>query len=455
MKAYKKVFALLLALVMTMALAVTAFAVDEKGSITVKNPVDGKTYTAYKIFDVVYNDKKDAYSYTISSDSEWYDTVGAYAGVKLTQSAGQSNVYVVTTTSDFSAAKFAETLRDAAKNMKGGIAMANGKAENLELGYYLVVPKGAEGNAAICNLTTTNPDVSISDKNDVTFDKVDDKSDVQIGDVVNYTITGKVPDTTGFTQYTYEITDTMSDGLTFKKDVAVTVDGKDISGKFDLTNNDKGFTLTLKVMEMQDLVGKDIKVTYSATVNENAVAVVSKNHAQLKYSNDPTDTSKTNTVTDEETVYSAEIVIDKHKTNEENTKLAGAVFVLKNDEGKYYKYEGGKVQWVDAENEATPATTTANGAANFKGLKNGTYSLIETKAPDGYNLLTSPVTVTVNGNDTSVGSLTVTEKVANSTGNTLPSTGGIGTTIFYVVGGLLVVGAAVLLISKKRMSATK
>ena len=454
MKAYKKVFALLLAMVMTVALAVAAFAADGKGSITVQNPDAKKTYTAYKIFDVVYNAKKDAYSYTISSESEWYNTVNGAAGVKLVQSAGQSKVYVVTTTNDFSAAKFAETLKNATSG-KTGITMPNGKAEGLDLGYYLVVPQDEKGSAAICNLTTTNPDVTINDKNDVTFDKVDNKSDVQIGEDVNYTITGKVPDTTGFTEYIYEITDTMTNGLTFNKDVAVTVDGKDISGKFDLTNNKNGFTLTLKVMQMQDLVGKDIKVTYTATVNENAVAVISENLAQLKYSNDPTNTKSTNTVTDKETVYSAEIVIDKHKAGEESTKLAGAVFVLKNANGMYYKYEGGVVTWVAAEKDATPLTTTDNGAATFKGLKNGTYSLIELQAPSGYNLLPNAVTVTINGSDQSVGSLSVTEKVANSTGGTLPSTGGIGTTIFYVVGGLLVVGAAVVLISKKRMNNTK
>ena len=96
-------------------------------------------------------------------------------------------------------------------------------------------------------------------------------------------------------------------------------------------------------------------------------------------------------------------------------------------------------------------TTDKDGAASFDGLANGTYHLVETKAPAGYNQLTAPVTITVNGDDTGA-KLTVTEKVENQAGTLLPSTGGMGTTIFYVLGAVLVVGAGVLLVTKKRMS---
>lgn len=454
MKAYKKVFALLLALVMTMALAVTAFAVDEKGSITVKNPKDGIAYTAYKIFDVVYNDGKDAYSYTINSDSEWFTDVQKSDMVNLEQ-VGESKVYVVTEKNGFSAAKFAAYLKGKTAG-KTGKAMADGKVEGLDLGYYLVIG----GEQALCNLTTTNPDATILDKNDNPFNKEANTETANVGEKVTYTITGKVPDTTGFTEYKYEVADKMSAGLTFNQNVTIQVGGTELTNNFKLVNNDNGFTLNIDMLALNELgkAGEEIKITYTATVNEKAVTVISENKATLEYSNDPTDGDKT-TKTPEvvEKLHVAKIVINKYENGNPEKKLANAKFVLKNADGKFYQYDSVNkvVIWVDAEKDAKVITTDENGAGEFIGLKDGTYTLVETEAPKGYNPLTGPVTVNVNGTNVDVNTLTVTADVANSTGNTLPSTGGIGTTIFYVVGGLLVVGAAVLLISKKRMSATK
>ena len=295
---------------------------------------------------------------------------------------------------------------------------------------------------------------------------MDDKTSVEVGETVSYTITGKVPDTTGFTTYEYTIADTMSAGLTFQKNVAVTVDGVTLdAGKYVLNQTDNGFTLTIKVMELQEKVGKEIKVTYTAVTNDKAVTVISKNSATLTYSNNPTDSeSKTTTPKYEETVYSAKLVIDKYQKDNKSKKLANAKFVLKNDEGKYYKYTAAtesaaaQVEWVKNQADATEVTTDTNGAAAFNGLKDGTYKLVETAAPAGYNLLANEVEVTINGADATevdLSSLTATAKVENSTGTTIPETGGIGTTIFYVAGGLLVLGAVILLITKKRMSSAK
>ena len=473
MKRTRKLASLLLALVMVFALATTAFASETvtpptTGTITVANPVAEQTYTAYKIFDVVYdtNAENGHYSYTIdSSTNEWYGTVSTYAqdaahGLTLTQVNG-GDTYVVTTGNGFSAPDFAVALKAAVNGMTGRPLSGDANSvsvSGLPLGYYFV----ASTSGALCNLTTTNPTVTIHDKNDMPFEKVADKTNADVGQTVNYTVTGKVPDYTGFNAYTYKVADTMSEGLTFKKDVKVTVGGADVSTActvaYDANGNANSFTVTIPVMDYK--IGAEIKVTYSAVVNENAIAVVSKNNAKLIYSNDPTTDSTNESEPVIVNVYTSKIVIDKYETGKKTTKLPNAKFVLykevTTDAGTslvYYKWNTDKkVEWVTDMVAATVMTTNDQGEATFGGLADGTYHLVETEAPAGYNPLTAPVEVKVAGSSADITKLSVTAEVENKTGTTLPTTGGMGTTIFYVLGAVLVVGAGVLLVTKKRMS---
>ena len=475
MKTAKKLASLLLVVVMVFAMATTAFAAEDKGTIIVDNPVANQTYTAYKIFDVTYDSTRTNYSYTIKTTSEWYSTVKAYAetegnGLTLTGVAGDKTTFVVSTTDAFSAPAFANALKAAMSGKTGTTLTADGttvKATNLDLGYYFVTST----NGALCNLTTTDPTVTIHDKNDIPFNKVDDKESVDVGEIVTYTITGKVPDYTGFTTYTYLITDTMSEGLTFQKNVKVTVGGTDVTSDctitYDKDNNANKFTVSIPVLNNKYTIGAEIEITYTAVVNENAVAKIENNAATLTYSNDPIDTSKTTTTPeDKETVYSAKVVINKYVKGSNTEKLAGAEFVLykevKTDGSDtttkyYYKWNetDKKVEWTTDKAQATVKTTNDEGAASFYGLKDGTYYLEEIKAPAGYNLLKTPVQVTVNGANATtadLSSLTVTENVENSSGAKLPETGGMGTTIFYVLGSVLILAAVVLLVTRKRMS---
>ena len=273
----------------------------------------------------------------------------------------------------------------------------------------------------------------------------------------------------GYDTYTYIVNDTMSAGLTFNNDVAVTIDGVAYTD-FTVAQNGQSFTITFNNFISQKAnAGKAIVITYSATINENALTTDKEtNTVNLEYSNNPNDSeSKGETPESIVYVYDFDIVIDKYTGDEATgTRLAGAKFVLKNASGKYYYYNESakKVEWKDALSEATEVTTDQSGVAKFKGLDSGTYYLHETEAPAGYNLLKEDVTVTITatyGDDGQITSSSATsanngqyqqvQKIENKSGATLPSTGGMGTTLLYIIGAILVVGAGVLLVARRRM----
>lgn len=462
----RKLFTVLLALAMTLALAVPAFAADT-GSITITNPQGGHTYTAYKIFDVTYSG--DHYSYTISKNDAAFSTVEAYANVStngLTLTAvANTNKYNVSFDNNFSAASFAQYLKTKAGSLGTGTAFTQVgdtvKASGLALGYYFV--SGTSGT--VCELATAK-NIEIRDKNEVPEIKKDvndgDRT-VEIGQVLTYTITGKVPSTKGYTEYTYEVTDTMSEGLTFNKDVKVTIGGTTVTDA-TITNNENGFVASINMMNYQKQIDAPVVITYTATVNDKAIQRNEEtNTATLKYSNNPADKNSFEKSSVEVEVFSFNIVINKYAAGSESTKLRGAKFVLKNAEGKYYKYDATTkaVTWVDDKSAATEVITDDNGAARFDGLQAGTYYLEETAAPAGYNQLIKDITIVLKEDgsatiddaaSTPEADRSLTAGVANSTGTMLPETGGIGTVIFVALGALAVICAGVFLVTNKRMS---
>lgn len=468
MKTMRKLFRVLLALAMTLALAVPAFAAETTGSITITNPQGDHTYTAYKIFDVTYSG--DNYSYTISDTDTAFNTVKAYAdvaanGLNLTAVA-DTGKYNVSIGVGFSAASFAQHLKTNVGSLGTGTDFTTDgntmKASGLALGYYFV--SGTSG--IVCELATAK-DIRIRDKNEVPEIKKDvDDNDrtVEIGQKLTYTITGKVPSTKGYDEFTYQVTDTMTEGLTFNNDVTVTIGGVDVTSAATITNNENGFVASVNMMNYQDQIDAPVVITYTATVNENAIQHDKEtNTATLKYSNNPADKNSYKESSVKVEVFSFNIVINKYATGNESTKLEGAKFVLKNNDGKYYKCDTATkaVSWVDDKSAATEVTTDANGAARFDGLQAGTYSLQETVAPAGYNQLTKDITIVLdkNGSATIDGAASapgadhsLTTGVANSTGTVLPETGGTGIMIFVALGALAVICSGVFLVTNKRMS---
>ena len=387
--------------------------------------------------------------------------------------------------------------------------------DGLTAGYYFVKDTGTIGEGEIATKflvkVVGKANVTVKDQTP-TFEKKIVKADgstvngtsVNVGDTVTFRLTANVPDMASFNEYTFTMHDTLSEGLTFDKNsVKVTVDGKTVTNtnaneKYTLTypanNNSKDtFTISFTKDQLKNLVkhtggidenlkfGATIVVEYTATLNDKALNKdVETNKAYLEYTNNPSGTGIAKTPDALVYVYDFDLTVDKFDGTERETadanskRLKGATFILYKVDGEgenaknlyYVQNEDTKaVTWAKTEAEATHFITDENGKITFQGIAAGTYYLRETKAPDGYNTLKKDkeveITATYKNNGepdnfsaTSTGNRQYiqVQSIANKAGAVLPSTGGIGTTIFYVLGSILALGAAVLLIAKKRMN---
>ena len=328
---------------------------------------------------------------------------------------------------------------------------------NLPLGYYLIHPEGAtekaDGQNSIVSLTSTTPSAEVVVKGTYpTVEKKVDKPTADIGQELTYTLTSKVPDTTGYKEYKFEMTDKPSRGLTITKDsVKIHFGDTDVTDNENIKKevNDNGLKISFEMLKLKDHVGKEIKVTYKAKLNKEAVITgANPNEVTLEYSNDPHDSEKTDKTTGGTKVFTAKVIVNKVDGKDQKA-LEGAKFKLKktaDTRDLYYKVNEStkEVTWVEKEGATEVETkigTDGKATASFDGLAEGIYYLVETKAPDGYNKLTEDKKVEIKVNkekETVTAIIDGQATVENNSGVELPGTGGMGTTLFAVLGGAII-----------------
>lgn len=472
--------ALLAAFALVLAMAVPAFAEGNTGSITVQGAVNGEIYSIYKIFDVTgydmtTNPHKITYKVTDGWASFFEKGKPGAAYVTLDSKKQISGTMLDSSTAPEFAAAAIKWAKDSTHNIKatesktaneGGVTFTG-----VTNGYYLV----DTSLGALCSLdNVTGNTATISEKNKVPSvekkvkngDSYDSSNSAKIGDTVEYkttiTINGSVEKVV--------LHDKMGAGLTFDEtSVKVKVGGADVA-EDNYTLKKSGtessdpctFEIEFKDSYIAGLkTGTQIEVTYSATLNKSAVigTTGNKNDTWLKYGNSGSVTSETTTYS-----YSFDLV----KTDSDGTLLAGAKFKLYADQDCTNEIKlvadgtNGYRVATTGEKEVQYIETKANSALTIKGLKGTTtYYLKEIEAPKGYNELENAFAFTIasanissNLNETSnkwVEETSTGIHIINNAGTTLPSTGGMGTTVFYVVGGGLMAVAVVLLVTKKRM----
>lgn len=491
MKKVKRVLALLAAFALVLAMAVPAFA-NGANQYTISVPT-GSSH-AYKIYQIFTGD----YSAGKLSNVKWgKNSKNRGPDVNVDTKVAQSvldELAAVNTAVATDAQKLAVIEKYADLDSNEVATVTAGNSVNVTAGYYLFKDTTATGDnevyitEVVGNVTikAKNSNVpgfekKLKDTNDTEATTTDwqDVADHDIGDKIPFKLEATVPaDYAEYTtSYYFAFHDKEEAGLTFNSDsVKVYVDNAEIKNHFEVkTTPDDNCSFEVVFSNLKDIeavhAGSTIRVEYTSTLNGNAVigGEGNLNKAQLEYSNNPRDTnSKDKTVWDNVVVFTYQVVINKYANSvEENNKLAGAEFTLTK------KLKDGTTKNIAVVKSKDGVQFT------FKGLDDGEYTLTETVTPEGYNTI-DPITFNVSANhaitwngtggrsdlitgftgnaasgeitftpDKGTGALTT--NVINKSGTVLPSTGGMGTTVFYVVGGGLMAVAVVLLVTKKRM----
>ena len=515
MKRMKKIMALMLVAIMMMAMSVTAFAAEGAAgthtltvnvkSTTPAQDLKGQTINLYKLFDVTESKSGETTNYAYTVNNTYKATLASVLKIGETAKDEEYAAAVLALKDTEGAVqKFANDFTAEALTKKLSATANSGKIteenktsytfENLAAGYYLVyVTGGKEIQSSLVTVDETTTTVNLKTEAP-SITKTADKETAEIGQVVKYTVTGAIPDTTGYEQYQYIIHDELSKGLDFVNDAkgtaleegATTVTvavafGEEIAdaskapttATLDSTNKKKmSLDLSEWVRANQTNKGKAFTVTYYAKVNKDAV-VTEKNNAQLEYGNNPKETTKTTPSEAKTPTYPLDI-LKKEKTSEK--ELAGAKFSLYTTEAdakagtNAITVSGSDGKYVvDPTSKNTVFESVAsiegeNYNLHVNGLKAGDYWLVETEAPAGYNKLTAPIKVTIKKSaDADVNNWTISKDgvdekdkiidIENSTGSLLPSTGGRGAIAFAVIAALLVFGVAVSFIRDKRKEA--
>lgn len=499
----KKVISLVLCLMLVMSLATTAFAAD----ISFTGGATGAEYSAYKLlnstdggsgkFAYTLNEKYTDILQTLTDKTEQEDII-AYITALGTDGIGD----------------FANSVFGAIKTagLDADYETSTNIIEGAAQGYYLIAetklgthPSGATDTFSLIMVDTLGQeDITITTKESVPsiekeVKEVNDSTgtshwgesaDYDIGDTIEFRLDATVSSKyEQYKRYEYKIVDTMDAGLTYNEDLKITIGGVDVTNSFTITLTGNGFEAFANLKDIDaaennvEINGHTvIKATYSATLNENAKKGVegNKNNVHLEYQNNPyteeAGEPAGKTPDDTTIVFTFDGIVNK--VDNMGTPLAGAGFTL-------FKYIESSNSWVQIGDEITGVTTF-----EFKGLDAGEYKLSETTVPAGYNRIddfeftiegvynteTDPVTLTdlvvknamgdvISSSAvledasratpafvTNVNAGSVTTDVVNNAGSELPETGGIGTTLFYVFGSIMFVGAAVLLVTKKRIA---
>ncbi len=467
----KKFFALLTAVVMLLTLACPALAADA-GKISIDSTIKDQDYSIYKMATLEdFDADKEAYLYT--PVTEWKAFFEQYPE-NFTFEDGH---IIYDEASGLDAAEFAKAaLVYADTNNIDALDTKTASADdeivvfdNLGLGYYLV----DSSLGALCALTTTDPEATISEKNakpdidkEVEEDSLVDngidedewghENDADTFQTVNYRTTVTVEKGAE----NYVLHDIMEPGLTFTGITSVTVDGATVDATNYTLTTENDDNCTFEIAFENDYVktlaaGTEIIVKYTAVLNENAVIAGegNDNETWLVYG----DNNETNHIFTTTYTYEFDLV----KTDSANVLLDGAEFKLYVD-GKdaafsFLKDEKGYYIVAAGTEGATDTLVVTDGKITVRGLDSDNYSLVETQAPAGYNQLTTPeefeidkanLSATIENDEYVDGGV----HIINKTGTLLPGTGGMGTTLFIVLGGLIVLAAGVVLVSKKRMS---